>query len=670
MEEADLVDLKPQVSARGGTVLADLATELATLDILDEDATRQLHRLRDDYLEKALEAGGAAQAVRVCVSVYCDLRGQGWRFTVSDDEVRVALPKELDDPQREKARIRAGLLVERDRQLREPSVRTFVAEMERRRIGPQGDWVSIFSLMRDGEALVSELRAALALEAEAARAGALRRAIQPYLQLVDDSECEHTGIPLKEIWRYFRYTWSSPHKSLPGRTIWYLVRDAAAPYHPVIGIAALGSAVVQLRIRDEWIGWTKKAFLKRLRSNPSDEWAHWLEDRLCDQFDALFTGDLARRLGVGSFSSPTSDHIEQLRKVSKKAREEHRLYGSSRDHKGGGASVNWEVRARTPLFTSKRASTLADLLEDRLALRNAGFTAPTAANLERALAEEEGRRAIGRILRRVKGAHVGIDMLDITVCGAVAPYNHILGGKLVSLLLTSPEVRESYERRYAHRSSVIASSMAGRPVRRTPQLVLLGTTSLYGVGSSQYNRLRLPTEEVGGPPDEEIRYEERGVTEGYGSLHFSAPTLGEIRTYYAQEGNGRTVKHIFGEGANPRMREVREALDRVGLPSDRLMKHENSRVVYTIPLAANFRDVLVEKAATADYLIPGDSPGDKTGAIVDFWVERWLSGRVQKDRILEAVSGHTLAYPVDHGARVNLPNTYKDTPLFAYAPES
>lgn len=33
-----------------------------------------------------------------------------------------------------------------------------------------------------------------------------------------------------------------------------LVRDAAAANHPVMGIAALGSAVVQQTVRDEWIG--------------------------------------------------------------------------------------------------------------------------------------------------------------------------------------------------------------------------------------------------------------------------------------------------------------------------------------------------------------------------------------------------------------------------------
>lgn len=298
-------------------------------------------------------------------------------------------------------------------------------------------------------------------------------------------------------------------------------------------------------------------------------------------------------------------------------------------------------------------------------LRAAGFADPSADNLRSALQSVEGRKAIARILRRVKASHVGIDMLDITVCGAVAPYNHLLGGKLVSLLLTSPEVRLAYGQRYAERASVIASGMAGRPVQRRPTLVLLGTTSLYGSGSSQYNRLRMPASAAGGAEGAMVQYIERGTTEGYGSLHFSSVTLREIRTLHAQTRNGRRVRHIFGEGANPRMREVREALDQVGLPSDRLLRHGSSRIVYTVPLATNFREVLLDAESAPEYLIPDDEPARRTQNIVDFWLVRWLAGRVRKEGVLKAVEQHTLAYPIDHGARVPLPPAHEDTPLFS-----
>ena len=52
----------------------------------------------------------------------------------------------------------------------------------------------------------------------------------------------------------------------------------------------------------------------------------------------------------------------------------------------------------------------------------------------------------------------------LTICGAIPPYNEVLGGKLVAMLMMSPEVVAEYRRRYAGMPSVIASSMAGRPI--------------------------------------------------------------------------------------------------------------------------------------------------------------------------------------------------------------
>jgi len=130
----------------------------------------------------------------------------------------------------------------------------------------------------------------------------------------------------------------------------------------------------------------------------------------------------------------------------------------------------------------------------------------------------------------VKAEHVGVDMMDIVVCGTIAPYNVLLGGKLICLLLASPEVVGFYRERYEGRASVIASSMKGDDVVRKPNLVLLATTSLYGVGSSQYNRVRVPLESIGGQVGERLEYAELGESEGYGSSQFSHVTLSYLAT--------------------------------------------------------------------------------------------------------------------------------------------
>ena len=126
----------------------------------------------------------------------------------------------------------------------------------------------------------------------------------------------------------------------------------------------------------------------------------------------------------------------------------------------------------------------------------------------------------------LKGERVGVNMMDITVCGAVAPYNLLLGGKLVCLLLCSPEIVNGYQHRYENQTSLIASSMRGAPVHRRAQLVLLCTTSLYGSALSQYSRVKVSAEAIGGKPREKIEYRSIGLSEGFGSFHISQETLG------------------------------------------------------------------------------------------------------------------------------------------------
>src|SRR5262249_33883587 len=147
-----------------------------------------------------------------------------------------------DEAQRD--RIRTQHQRARDEQLGAPAARTFVRFMETKRLH-EGAFVSVFSLMRDGRDLARTLRSASRLEA-ADRAHARRSAVQPYLELVaEDAICAKTGFRLQDIWRYFRHTWANAYVSVPGRSMMILVRDAAVATHPVIGIASLGSPVVQ-----------------------------------------------------------------------------------------------------------------------------------------------------------------------------------------------------------------------------------------------------------------------------------------------------------------------------------------------------------------------------------------------------------------------------------------
>ena len=131
--------------------------------------------------------------------------------------------------------------------------------------------------------------------------------------------------------------------------------------------------------------------------------------------------------------------------------------------------------------------------------------------------------------------------------------------------------------------------------------------------------------------------------------------MAELEIVAAQGRRGREVNSIFGEGVNPKLRKVRVALDAMGLPSDALLQHGSPRLIYVVPLATNFRDVLVGKAKRPKYLFGLGTPSEGTNALVDFWMSRWLIPRISRDGVLEAVRSHTLAYPIRHGARVPLP---------------
>lgn len=626
---------------------------------------------RHRALDKAREeiqgpSNGTASKARVALNFACsvavDMVAQGWEIVVTRKSIELRAPKtEGVSPEELKERVRAGHILERDAQLRVPSVREFIAEMETRRLGPKG-WVSVFNLMREGRELAAKLRVAAAETVDNRKTEQLRRAVTPYLQVVEsDVRCDLTGMLLTDIWRYFRHTWVSTYKSLPGRSMMVLVRDAAAPYHPVIGIAALGSSMAQQSLRDEWIGWDSEKFLTDLQANPSARMARWADHALTRLIRAIYRKDLIKErvLKQEELKAPTPKTMERLLRYADRAAAEHLLNPDAAKHKNAttsGSGPDWEWQAKTALFRSKRARTLARLLEIRMQLKEAGFKDDSAASLKAALESPAGRHALRQLVRLVKSEHVGVDMMDIIICGAVPPYNTLLGGKLVCTLLCSPEVVKFYLARYGEQSSIIASSMKGKAVVRPPNLVLLATTSLYGVGSSQYNRVRVPLAEVGGKAEQKFEYLELGVSRGFGSYHFSQATIDYLETLLGRAGDGRKVNSIFGEGVNPLMRKIREGLNVVGLSGEELLRHGNTRVVYGITLAENFREVLLGLVPRPKYYLPLRRVTDSTQRLADFWRRRWLSGRITRPGIVDEVQKHTQAYPVTHGARVVLPS--------------
>ena len=585
--------------------------------------------------------------------VLIDLVRHGWQVRLRAGEIQAQRPIRKQNASSEKERVRAQLIMERDSQLRQAATRRFVRKMEARR-PYRGEFVSIFSLMRNGEELAEALR-----KCTRGRSSVVD-AIVPYLQLAEPGKiCPQTGLDLGQIWRYFRHTWSTAYRSVPGRSMMILVRDAAVESHPIIGIAALSSPTVQSSVRDDWIGWSRKAALSRFTNSPNRRLGEWLLETVNGAIAEIFVRDLVddRVITRRELRWPNSEVIEVLKKEARRARLRHRRFADSKELKkspsrNGGPAIDWEHRARMDLFRAKRCTALTELLQVRLTLRRFLRKNFTRKDVTALLGDSRGKRAVEFVVKKAKADRVGVAVSEVSVCGAIPPYNEVLGGKLVAMLLTSPELIQMYEHRYRGTPSVIASSMAGRPICRSSNLVLLMTSSLYSPASSQYNRIKIPSDIANCNRRDVVSYERLGETRGFGTNQFSEATSRFLARFSSHRLGGQRVNSVFGEGVNPRVRKIREGLDAMGLPSNALLAHGSPRIVYGVPLAGNFREYLLGFAKRPNYLLGKSGVAEKTRSIVEWWTARWLVKRIENVAILERVARHTLVNPIRHGARI------------------
>ena len=571
-----------------------------------------------------------------------DLVDQGWTIQVKPGDPVLVPPETGANRTDEKARVRRQEHLRRDEQLRKPSVRRFVEGMERAH-QHDGRLVSIFNLMRDGRELADAL-------AEPDRTDI----IKPYVQVVDGtSVCDLTGFKLHDIWRYFRHTWSNAYSTVPGRSMPILIRDAATDFHAVIGLAAISSPVVQIAERDQWIQWDTQQFVDAIRNQPTAAVARFIARRIAQQKKEIYVEDLLREeiLQPSDINQATPEVIARLRADAERHRAKH--------HSGRLSEVRridrdaWVMRAETHLFRSKRSAALAEALEIASGLGSYLEPTPTIAGLRRALDDPKARTQLGRVTRRARGERVGTVIADLTVCGAVAPYNTLAAGKLVGALAVSPTVLAAYRAKY-NRPSEIASAMAGRPITRESRLAFIGTTSLYGTGSSQYNRLFWPADVMGGEKDVRMGFHELGRSRSFGTSHFSDETVQALVRLSKHSGSAVRVNSLFGEGVSPRLRKVRLGLAALGWPANELLKHGRERILYGVPLVSNLRDYSLGIDNKPLYL-PNPKPDDAGTSVAEWWFERWGKRRAAQERVIESMRENRLVRPIHHGARVPLP---------------
>lgn len=565
-------------------------------------------------------------AARALFELLEDLAALGWQisYTTATNDLRVIPLRNDFSTEQERREVKAQLrrrgILARDQQLGEPTVARRIRTWEA---------AGVRRLFLSGRRFAEELDAFASL-AETEQINQLAGLVDPYIEVADDRRDAATGLRLRDIWTYARYTWSMPFHEVPGRRIYFLVRDAARPAHPVVGIGALGSCVAQLTPRDRYIGWSSpclssgravraaarqrgwKGAEQALRARLFEEQYGSFDEAvtawrraLADEAASAYTDDLVEEgiLEPHEIERPTALMLSRLAEASSEAPATDRAY------------LPLEQEARLPLFRQKRLQKLLLIARAQIALANSSL------NAEAALSSEETRSGLRTALRFMKQRHAASRVMDITTCGALPPYNAVLGGKLISLLMASPHVLSLVEARYRGQASNIASAMAGRSVVRPSSVVLLTTTSLYQVGSSQYERIRVPT--VAG----ELHYRYVGDTLGHGSIHVSMRTHRTFAELLEAHPDLERPGNRFGEGVNARMRLNHAALSYLGLSS--LQRHDMPRRIYVVPLLKNTQRYLAGLDDVPLSVYGADENASaQTQALIDYWRQRWLHARV------------------------------------------
>jgi hypothetical protein len=602
--------------------------------ILKQDKNQALESLNN--LAKATQVQNSQhRKVSVAAAILRDLLQIGWEFHLNAHWIFIRPPKHIRAADRKES-IRQQLLFGRNDQLSEESNRRFIFSLERPT--KYSSTRPVTDLIADGRRIYEQIETVLKNE-KIERAVALEKIFQPYVQLVSDERDTHTNIRLIDIWRYFRHSWSTRYRSSPGRNLFYLVRDAAQPYHPVIGIAALGNTVMQLTTRDKYLGWTTDGLLDLISRGvvKESEVLEAFKARLEEDYSQLFLEDLpVDPIIHNSADDETLSRLAVIEEDSQKEREDslRNDEGSANANRADELSPERLLElTRTPLYRSKRARAAREILRAYRAINSSKN------DLRTLLSTDEGDWAVSVILKQLKKRYSATSMMEITVCGAVPPYNHLLGGKLVCLMMMSPKIIKDYQERYTDVVSIIASQMAGKPISKQPHLTFLGTTSLYTDHSSQYNRVKLPAGTVTGQ-NVDVDYRCLGRTEGFGSPNLSAETESGLAMLAAESKSFRNVNYIFGEGQSPKLRLLREGFSALGLDQSNLLKHGAPRIIYGVSLVTNLERVLLGIDSEPAYALnPSDSESE--GSIAQFWIRRWLNSRLDYIPALSAVQSST-----------------------------
>lgn len=193
------------------------------------------------------------------------------------------------------------------------------------------------------------------------------------------------------------------------------------------------------------------------------------------------------------------------------------------------------------------------------------------------------------------------------IIGSVPPYNKILGGKFVSSLLFSNNIREDYKKKYKGTKSFIKKRV------NTGELVLISTLSALGK-SSIYDRIKIPNGQS---------FISCGYSNGYGEFQFHGSLYEEIFSFVSKYFSPTRKVKGWGSGFRNKREVIQKFISSIDIPYS-FLRHNIRREQFIIPLCKNYKQVLIlsEKPKYFDISIEHLS---------EFMKNRWLIPRSQRD---------------------------------------
>ena len=560
-----------------------------------------------------------------------------WKIEVIRNNIFIVSPKDfanLKGRLEYKQELQNMFKVGKFDELSQKSVYNFINSLEFSRIYKKKK-ISIFNIISDGQDLSAELTKINKLKNVEDKISAIKEVIQPEIEFTStEKNCDTTGISTYNIWKYFRYGWNLPQKSIPARTLQFTIRNKAMNDKPVMGIGSLTNAVLNLTDRDDKIGLNAKFNLKRIHESKEFFIKHKLHankileksflNTRSDDFNLDNQKDTEGKLSLMKFHI---NNLQNTRNNELEGKNEDDLNETTRTKpKKMDGQFDWVKRSEQVLFKLKRATKIYEILSAKEMLNKIKYD-DIKDNVYSASGEIKNKdlySALYIVNNLIKSDVLSENIFDLNVCGGIQPYNPLLTGKLVALSVFSSEIRNELSRKYKDMESEIASSTAGKAFIRKLKPLGFTTTSLYETGSSQYNRLYFENSEI------KYKWKEIGMSEGTSNVYISTKLSSKLSSYLNKFQGYTRSNSIFGEGSGAALRKVNEALRMMGLDPAILLNHKSRRIIYAAFMSDN-----LDFATNDDYQIKYDCNFNE---IVDFWIRRYLLMRLSNPEVLKNIS--------------------------------